>query len=164
CVLSTTSLASSLPAARLLTRRFTAPCGRTRNTNHRFSGRFAATLGRSMTTSFPQLDAAGTPIEMGRQHGEQCRDQLLAFLDYIQSLLRLSRSQLHARALGFLPLFEQHCPHILEEIRGLAEGASVPFADALTVQLRAELGQIPEGGCTTFVIRGRGTAGGQILI
>lgn len=117
-----------------------------------------------MKPAFPQYDASGTPRDLGRQHGEHCRDQLLAFFDYMQSLLRLNRQQLHTRALRFLPLFDQHCPHLVEEIHGLGEGARVPFGDALAVQLRAELGQVSEGGCTTFVISGRGTASGEILI
>jgi isopenicillin-N N-acyltransferase-like protein len=52
----------------------------------------------------------------------------------------------------------------VDEIRGLAEGARVHFGQALAVQIRGELGQVTEGGCTTFVIAGLGTATGQILI
>src|SRR5262249_55821190 len=66
-----------------------------------------------------------------------------------------------ACALRFLPLFERHCPHIVEEIRGLAEGAGLPLAEALAVQIRGELGA---GGCTTFVISRRGTVSGQVLV
>src|SRR5262249_44462066 len=109
-------------------------------------------------------EARGTHRELGRQHGEQCRDRLLAFLDYLGSTLRLSREQVHARALRFLPLFERHCPHLVEEVRGLAEGAAVPLGEALAVQIRGEMGAALPEGCTTFVIAGRGTATGQVLI
>src|SRR5262249_22788456 len=40
----------------------------------------------------------------------------------------------------------------------------VSFADALAVQLRGELTQVSEGGCTTFVIAAGGTAAGRVLI
>src|SRR5205823_5170693 len=76
----------------------------------------------------------------------------------------LSRVLLQDRALRFLPLFEEHCPHLVEEIRGLAEGAQVSLAEALAVQVRGELGQLRAEGCTTFVVSGRGTASGQTLI
>lgn len=64
----------------------------------------------------------------------------------------------------FRPLFESTCPHLLEEIDGLAEGAKIDQADALAVQLRGELGQLQDEACTTFVIGPQGTVGGNILI
>jgi len=106
----------------------------------------------------------GNHTELGRQHGEQCRAQLWAFLDYLGSTLKLNREQIHDRALRFFPLFERHCPHLVEEIRGLAEGAAVPLAEALAVQVRGEIGQVTSEGCTTFVISAKGSAEGRILI
>jgi isopenicillin-N N-acyltransferase-like protein len=117
-----------------------------------------------MADGFPIFEAKGTPRGLGRGHGEQARERVRAFVDYLGATLRLSGVGVRERALRFLPLFERSCPHLVEEIRGLAEGAGVPFADALAVQCRGELGQVGDGACTTFVIAGRGTASGQILI
>jgi protein-tyrosine-phosphatase/predicted choloylglycine hydrolase len=116
---------------------------------------------------FPLLEAGGPPRELGRQHGEQCRVQMRAFLVHVCAMLKLSANEIERRALRFLPLFEAHCPHLVEEIHGLAEGADVSFAKALAVQIRGELGPLParlKEGCTTFVISGRGTASGRVLI
>jgi isopenicillin-N N-acyltransferase-like protein len=113
---------------------------------------------------YPFFHARGDHRELGRQHGEQCRTQLQGLLDYLGLTLKLSRPQIHARAMQFLPLFERHCPHLVEEVRGLAEAGRLPFAEALAVQLRGEMGQVAEGACTTFVISARGTGGRQILI
>jgi isopenicillin-N N-acyltransferase-like protein len=113
---------------------------------------------------YPLFNAQGTHRELGRQHGEQGRAQVRGFLDYLAHSLRLSREGLQSRALRFLPLFEQHCPHLLDEVRGLAEGAGVPLAEALAVQIRGELGFITDEACTTFVISPRGTASGEVLI
>jgi isopenicillin-N N-acyltransferase-like protein len=117
-----------------------------------------------MSSTYPLFEARGRALELGRQHGEQCRDRLRAFLDYLGGTLKLSRAAVRARALRFLPLFERHCPHLLEEIRGLAEGAGVPLAEALAVQIRGELGPVQAEACTTFVVSARGTAAGAILI
>lgn len=117
-----------------------------------------------MAEGFPLIEARGTHRDLGRQHGAQCRDRLRAFLDYLGSVLKLSQSHLRERALRFQGLFERHCPHLVDEVRGLAEGAQVEFADALAVQIRGELGQVPAEACTTFVIASRGTASRQILI
>jgi isopenicillin-N N-acyltransferase-like protein len=114
--------------------------------------------------SYPLFEARGTHRELGRQHGEQCRDRLRAFLDYLGSSLHLSRQQIRDRALRFLPLFERYCPHLVEEVSGLGEGAGVHLAEALAVQVRGELGQASGEACTTFVIAAPGTAAGQVLI
>ena len=42
--------------------------------------------------------------------------------DYIARTQDISRDELHRRALTFEPLFDKYCPHLLEEIDGLAEG------------------------------------------
>jgi isopenicillin-N N-acyltransferase like protein len=114
--------------------------------------------------AYPLFEARGPHRELGRQHGEQARTRVRAFLDYLGRSLRLSREQIRARAMRFLPLFEQHCPHLVEEIHGVAEGASVPLADALAVQIRGELAQAGGEGCTAFVIGPRGAADGRVLI
>lgn len=117
-----------------------------------------------MANTLDLLEAAGTHRQLGQQHGEQCRDRLRAFLDYLQSLLKLTAEDLQARARRFEPLFKRHCPHLLEEVVGLAEGAGVSLTEALAVQIRGELGPVGTEACTTFVISGRGTATGSILI
>ena len=117
-----------------------------------------------MSEVYPLFTARGAHHELGRQHGEQARTQVRGFLDYLAHSLCLSREQLASRAMRFLPLFDHHCPHLVDEIRGLAEGADVPLAEALAVQIRGELASAPEGGCTTFAIGSRGTVSRQILI
>jgi hypothetical protein len=117
-----------------------------------------------VSSSYPLYIARGTPRELGRQHGEQARNRIRAFVDYLGQFLNLSREQLQSRAMRFLPLFTQHCSHLVDEVGGLADGAGVSLAEALAVQVRGELAQVPAGACTTFVISARGTASGQILI
>lgn len=112
---------------------------------------------------FPHYRAQGTPRELGRQHGEQARDRIRAHLDFLRTSLQLSDEIIKERSLAFLPLFERHCPRLLPELEGLAEGAQIEFADALAVNIRGALGVAPDG-CTSFVVSGRGTANGEILI
>lgn len=114
--------------------------------------------------SYQVIKARGGPRELGRQHGEQGREYLRGFLAYLGETLHLDRPGLHARALQFLPLFQKHVPNLVEEIHGLAEGAGVDFAEALAVQIRAELTGIAKEGCTTFVIAPQATAANQVLI
>ncbi len=115
-------------------------------------------------TSFEMFEVCGTAGELGRQHGVQAKDQIRGFVDYLAATLQLAPHTMRQRALSFLPRFEDACPQLLPEIEGLAVGADIEFADALAVQIRGELGQATDGGCTTFVIGRDGTANGQVLI
>lgn len=113
---------------------------------------------------YPFYRVAGSPRELGRQHGEQAKDHILHHLDFMCTSMKSSRSNLQYRALHFHPLFKKHCPHLLEEIQGLAEGADITFADALATNIRTALNQKPQDGCTAFVVSERGTQNSEILI
>lgn len=102
----------------------------------------------------------GTHREMGRQHGEQASRQIRAHAGQIGR----SRAQLQAQASRFKPLFEKYCPHLLDEIAGLAEGAGITLEEAMAVNIRGELRKAPAEGCTTYVIGRRGTANREILV
>jgi isopenicillin-N N-acyltransferase-like protein len=98
------------------------------------------------------------------------------------NLAPLTRDALYARALTFLPAFEAFAPHLVEEIRGIAEGADVPFEAALLVNVRAEVAGVRDGagaagvavaspadgcaaeGCTSFAVGRRATAVGDMLL
>src|SRR5262245_48275846 len=101
----------------------------------------------------------GTHREMGRQHGEQASRQIRTHVEQIGR----SRDQLRAQAGRFKPLFEKYCPHLLDEITGLAEGAGITLEEALAVNIRAELRKTAPEGCTTYVLGRRSTANHQIL-
>ena len=111
-------------------------------------------------TQYRLVRAEGTHRELGRQHGEQATEQIRAHLDHIGR----SRDQLQSQALQFKPLFEKYCPHLLDEITGLGEGAGITLPEALAVNIRGELRKAAAEGCTTYVIGRKGTADGEILI
>ncbi len=117
-----------------------------------------------MPQHYPLFEARGDAREIGRQHGEQARQQIHGYLDYLARSLQISRVELGLRALRFQPLFQEQCAELLAETQGLAEGAGLPLADALAAQLRGELGQLNDGGCTTFAVAARGTTTGSTLI
>lgn len=113
---------------------------------------------------YPLFRAAGAPSELGRQHGDQAREKIQGFLDFLQRTLGLTRDELRRRAEVFEPLFRKHCPHLLEEVAGLAEGAAIHPGDALAIQLRGELAGVSEEACTAFALARSRTARGQLLI
>lgn len=118
---------------------------------------------RPQIVRYPIYRASGTHRQLGQQHGEQAKQHIHAHLEYMCSTMRVSRAQLRERAGRFQSLFQTHCPHLLEEIQGLGQGAGIAFADALAVNIRGALNATRDGGCTAFVVSERGTADRQIL-
>jgi len=122
----------------------------------------SATTGAPVASHYPLIRAAGSHREMGRQHGEQAADKINAHLEKIATEGGYSRAQLRERALAFQSLFVKYCPHLFEEIAGLAEGAGIPLAEALAVNIRDPL-KLATAGCTSYVIARAGASAGKIL-
>lgn len=123
----------------------------------------AATTGSSEPDEYPLYSARGTHSELGRQHGEQAARQIKAHIEYMCAQQKLSKEQLKNRAAQFKPVLERYCPHLLDEMRGLAEGAEVTFEEAMACNIRGELHYAPHDGCTAYVIKPRGTAQRAII-
>ncbi len=113
---------------------------------------------------YPLIDAAGSPRELGRQHGEQARTKIAGFVGWMCETFKLTQPQLERKARTFLPLLDRHCPHLMEEVNGLAEGAEIKPDSALACQLRGELVGRSAEACTTFVLGPGVTANGETLI
>lgn len=113
--------------------------------------------------TFPLVEVAGSAYEMGRQHGEQAASLVERYLRLIERLTGRERSRLCDRAAAFLPRLEAFHPALVQEVRGLAEGADISFEEALLCQVRAEAAPVHAEGCTAFLLPGKQTATGGVL-
>ena len=116
-----------------------------------------------MPNQFPLIEVSGSPYEMGYQHGAQATDLVKKYLTWIEKLTRISRDILCKNAMMFLPLIEALSSDLVEEIKGLANGADISFEEAVLCQARAEASRKPDGGCTAFALTGTATANGKTL-
>jgi isopenicillin-N N-acyltransferase like protein len=112
---------------------------------------------------YPLFRARGTHRDLGRQHGEQAANYIRPHLDLMCASHKISRAEMRRRSLLFQPMFERHCPHLLDEIRGLAEGARIDTADAMACNIRGLPKEARQEGCTAYVISGAGTSERGIL-
>lgn len=113
---------------------------------------------------FPYVEAAGTPYEMGRQHGRQVAEQVRGFCDHLVRSSGYPREEVLRAASRFLPAFERYCPVLLEEVRGLADGADLAFEEALLLQIRGEvLPLLAEVACTSFAVSPEHAGGGLLI-
>lgn len=122
---------------------------------------------------FPYVEVSGDPYRMGFQHGRQAGPLIAGFVEHLVRTAGGARRQspeearpavLRAAA-RFRPLFDRHCPALLEEVRGVADGAGLSFEEALLVQIRGEVAPLlREEACTTFAVAGERTETGGALI
>lgn len=113
---------------------------------------------------YPIFTAAGSPRELGRQHGEQARMQIVGYVGWMCESLKLTQPDIERESRKFRPLFAKHCPRMLEEVHGLAEATGLSIDMVLASQIRGELGEHSVESCTTFVLGPQATTNGETII
>ncbi len=116
-----------------------------------------------MADSFPFIAVSGSAYEMGFEHGRKAAPLVRRYIEWIEKLTGVSRHQLCANAVRFLPYIERLSSAYCEEIMGLADGAGISMPEAILCQVRAEAAQRWDGGCTCFAFTGEATADGKPL-
>lgn len=112
----------------------------------------------------------GSPHERGQQQGESARPQILravaSYRQVIPRTTRLTWIEAVREAQQFLPYGEEAFPHFIEEIRGIAAGAGVPFHEIWTLHCYEELCEVQKrmSGCTCLAVRGEHTRDGHVLL
>jgi predicted choloylglycine hydrolase len=120
--------------------------------------------------SLPLIEVAGSHREMGRQFGEQLRNEVHEYsgmwLDKASARSGLSRDDLLGQIDGIVKAIEEYAPHLAEEVRGVAEGAAINEREAFSIQVRMELlfAGPPVPSCTTFAITGDRTVDRRTIV
>jgi len=125
----------------------------------------------------PVLKLKGTPREIGRQHGEQVpqliKDNLRFYMNLWQHMGGVSREKILKDVEPFVPFIERLDPDLIEEMRGVAEGAGLEFIEIAALNARTELTfsclpnalkESSAGGCTSFGLLPEVTESGHTLI
>ncbi|MFJ8926422.1 C45 family autoproteolytic acyltransferase/hydrolase [Streptomyces sp. NPDC102364] len=133
--------------------------------------------------TLPVIDISGTPLERGRQYGEAVRPQLHAAIGYYEQAFGqsagLTWDRVTARAARWLEPVRDYAPELLDEMRGIADGAGVDVLDVLALNARGEViydrsfkdmgaseeSQEPEEpaeGCTSFAAYGEASGDGHV--
>lgn len=133
----------------------------------------------------PVIEISGSPLERGRQYGEAVRPQLHAALAcYGEAFGRsagLTWDKVTARAARWLEPVNAYAPHLVEEMRGIADGAGTGLWDVLALNARGEViydksfaeiaadgaaegpaDEEPAEGCTSFAAYGPASGDGHV--
>jgi len=109
------------------------------------------------------LHVAGTPYEMGYQHGVLVRSQIRQLVTrlYVAGAAQALLDPKQPALAKIKEAYQRCLPHIpkdiLEELRGLADGTSIPLEQITTVNMIPELFH-----CSGFALWGRATEGGVL--
>lgn len=141
--------------------------------------------------TLPLVEISGAPAERGRQYGEAVRPQLHTALAYYEEAFGqssgLTWGQVTARAARWLEPVRDYAPHLVEEMRGIADGAGVGLNDILALNARGEViydrsfadmdagkahkarprpeaepAEEPAEGCTSFAAYGEASGDGHV--
>lgn len=123
----------------------------------------AASSRRRTSELFPVLEVAGSYREIGYQIGRRFRREIRAVIaarrDWHQSLLDILHSSRGTRrSAQLLAKSREEFPHLLDEVRGMAEGAGIGFDAIWALTVKSELGALDSEpkGCSTLVLRREG--------
>ncbi|MEQ8816975.1 MAG: C45 family peptidase [Thalassobaculum sp.] len=133
-----------------------------------------------MVEPCPLIDVSGPPRERGRQYGAQAAGRIAKGVSHYSDQLRgmgLGWPEIRALVDDYLPVIERFEPAYVDEMRGIAEGAGVPFEQIALLNARTEilkLGSRPDlrarlaaaedpDGCTGVVALPGATADGRLI-
>lgn len=120
--------------------------------------------------TLPLIEVEGGPHQRGRQQGEGARAQILQTLaryrEMLPRALNMTWGEGVREARKFLPYGEEAFPYFVEELRGIAEGAGVDFADIWTLNCYEGLTETRKQvwGCTSVAVRDDHTADGHVFL
>jgi isopenicillin-N N-acyltransferase like protein len=120
----------------------------------------------------PLFSLKGRPGEIGVQHGTQCREMIQKninlYFRLFQHYANLNRDEVFKVVRRFIPVMETFDPEILEEVKGIAEGARAELEEIVALNARTELmypGDRPqEGECTAIAVLPEASASGEMFL
>jgi len=118
------------------------------------------------------IECSGSEYEIGRQYGEQARDNIAKAVSLMFGSLKLmpyraERCKAIMAAKDFEPNVRSFDPEALERIHGIADGSSLTYNEVFTLQCYSELFvNYPgiAGLCTSFGLTGQATKDGLTIL
>jgi len=113
----------------------------------------------------PYIEASGSPWDIGHRIGLELRGNFQVLKGRFDDRIEKSMgNEAFRKKVGPLISFsEQHVPLCVEEIRGMAEGADVPFVSLFGMNAMQEIMFQPRG-CSSLAVPQDGTQDGVVLL
>ena len=120
-----------------------------------------------MSTRYRHIEVSGPPRELGRQIGEAARDEIRGFaaiaLERVNKTVRVSRDRAMDISRQSMDCAAAYAPDMLDELRGMSEGAGVALDEMMLLQVRNQLCPEEDAGCTAFAVAPQRSAEGRAI-
>lgn len=112
------------------------------------------------------VEVGGSHYDMGFQYGKACPEisEMLELTRHLYGGMENIKNIQENYIPKYLPYLQNYAPEILEEMKGMADGANVDFQDIMFLNITYEI-SVPSvmGGCTSFAAMGKATSGGGLI-
>lgn len=123
-----------------------------------------------MKRHIPLIISEGQPfargLHLGRSERQRVQHTVNAYMRIFESIAGLSRAAVFEQAERFMPAIASFAPHLLEEIRGIAEGAQCDTREIVAINARTELmyGVTHRPECTSIALSATASADGHTRV
>ena len=133
-----------------------------------------------MSRACPLIELSGSPYERGRQYGTQAQREISRSIAHYGAQIRdlkLSEAELTRIARAYSPKIEAFAPNLVQEMRGIADGAAVDYTEIIMINARTEIlklaanpalraglfAEVEPDGCTAVVVEPAATADRRLI-
>lgn len=102
-------------------------------------------------TSLKYFEISGSPYQLGQQLGSFSRPAVHDYLIHSAAWHELMRWREHPVVTQMKTLVQEHFPDIWQELRGLADGLSLPLEDVFIWNTRGDLWAHAPDGCSSIL-------------
>ncbi len=115
----------------------------------------------------------GAPHQRGESYGLQAKKRIVRTIEIYRDLFRfysgLDWARVKEYSSRYLPIISEYNSDLIDEMRGIANGAGVAFEDILAINVRTEvmygLGELKAAAeCTAFCVLPEAAESGQLLL
>jgi isopenicillin-N N-acyltransferase-like protein len=123
-----------------------------------------------MDRHIPLIISEGDPFtrgfHLGHSETERVIHTITAYMEIFAHMSRLKRDAVFTYAERFIPSIASYAPHLLEEMRGIAEGAGRDLREIIAINARTELmyGVTQRPECTSIGIVATASTDGHIRL
>ncbi|MDF2683723.1 MAG: acyl-CoA--6-aminopenicillanic acid acyl-transferase [Brevibacillus sp.] len=93
--------------------------------------------------AFPHITVSGTAIERGKQMGQLAKQQIVQNIEmyrqYFHDVYDVAWDAARDYATSYIPWIEQYDQEIMDEIKGMSEGANLDLLDLVVLNARSEV-------------------------
>ncbi len=120
-----------------------------------------------MSTRYRHIEVSGPPRELGRQIGEAAGEEIRGFaaiaLERVNKTVPVSRERALDISRQSMDCAAAYAPDMIDELRGMSEGAGVALDELMLLQVRNQLCLEEDAACTGFAIAPKRSAEGRAI-